>query len=316
MAHYQQRKGGKGHGDNLEEPLVSVEALEQIMNELWASDDNKCYHGQDFEVCLQGRASTRTERDASRHSLFNFFDKDKIFSMETYSAFKDLLNNYTLECGEAEKVTPEEVKENRQFIEAVMKTDVMQKARAWLISKDVLPDHYFTPDSVLEEKGIALDFNFMKMLYKLWFSLYRRTRGDRDLDSSSFEHVFVGEAKQGKIVGLHNWLQFYLEEQAGRIDYHGYFGFKTDCSDESFRLLTLQFEMVGDEDEDEDVGGIKKMSSIFLGTSPEFELAAYTILYLTKMFGKHEIKIGEYEVMTECFPFGNFGIGTAYIGCR
>ncbi|XP_033736683.1 poly(U)-specific endoribonuclease-B-like [Pecten maximus] len=315
MAYYQQRKG-KGHSDNLPDPLVSEEALEQVLNELWACDNQKCYHGQDFEVYLQGRASTRTERDVSRHSLFEYFDEEKIFSMDTYSAFKELLNNYTLECGEAEQVTPEEVKENRQFIEAVMKSEVMKKTRAWLISKDLLNDQFYTPDCVMEERGLDFDFNFMKMLYKLWFTLYRRTKGDRDLDSSSFEHVFVGEAKEGKIVGLHNWLQFYLEEKAGRIDYHGFFGFKTDTNDESFRLLTLQFEMVGDEEEDEDVGGIKKMSSIFLGTSPEFELAAYTILYLTKMFGKHNMKIAEYEVMTECYPFGSFGVGTAYIGCR
>lgn len=312
MAYY--KKGG--HGDNFAEALVADDALEQILNDLWACDDQKCYHGEEFEVYLQGRASTRTERDVSRNSLFTKFDQDTIFSRPTYSAFRDLLNNYTLECGEAEVVNEEEVKENRGFIEAVMNTKVMKTARAWLISQDILEDQYYTPDSVIEQRGFQYDFNFMKMLYKLWFKLYRRTKGDRDLDSSSFEHVFVGEAKEGKIVGLHNWLQFYLEEKAGRIDYHGYFGFKTDTNDESFRLLTLQFEMVGDEDEDPDVGGIKKMSSIFLGTSPEFELAAYTVLYLTKAFGRRYLKIAEYEVMTECFPFGNFGVGTAYIGSR
>ncbi|XP_060081201.1 poly(U)-specific endoribonuclease-B-like [Ylistrum balloti] len=297
-----------------EVPQELVQDVEEVFNDLWACDNQKCYHGEDFEVYLQGRASTRNQRDVSRQSLFDYFNEEKIFSMETYQTFRDLLNNYTLECGEAEQVTPEEVKENRRFIEAVMKTEVMQKARAWLISKDFLSDEFYTPDAVMAERGLEFDFNFMKMLYKLWFSLYRRTKGDRDLDSSSFEHVFVGEAKDGKIVGLHNWLQFYLEEKAGRVDYHGYFGFKTDTNDESFRLITLQFEMV--DDEEEDVGGVKKMSSIFLGTSPEFELAAYTILYLTKMFGRHNIKIGEYEVMTECYPFGKFGIGTAYIGCR
>ena len=37
-----------------------------------------------------------------------------------------------------------------------------------------------------------------------------------------FEHTFVGESKQGKIQGLHNWLQFYNLEQQGSLDYRGY----------------------------------------------------------------------------------------------
>lgn len=42
-------------------------------------------------------------------------------------------------------------------------------------------------------------------------------------DSSGFEHVFVGETKSGKeIVGFHNWIQFYLQEKSGNLDYKGY----------------------------------------------------------------------------------------------
>ena len=37
-----------------------------------------------------------------------------------------------------------------------------------------------------------------------------------------FEHIFVGESKQGIIQGLHNWLQFYNLEQEGSLDYRGY----------------------------------------------------------------------------------------------
>lgn len=42
-------------------------------------------------------------------------------------------------------------------------------------------------------------------------------------DSCGFEHVFVGEAKYGKeIMGLHNWVQFYLQEKHDHVDYKGY----------------------------------------------------------------------------------------------
>lgn len=42
-------------------------------------------------------------------------------------------------------------------------------------------------------------------------------------DSCGFEHVFVGETRLGKqILGLHNWVQFYLQEKHKQIDYKGY----------------------------------------------------------------------------------------------
>jgi len=39
------------------------------------------------------------------------------------------------------------------------------------------------------------------------------------LDSSGFEHVFVGEVKKGQIIGCHNWIQIYNEERKGRLNY-------------------------------------------------------------------------------------------------
>ena len=45
----------------------------------------------------------------------------------------------------------------------------------------------------------------------------------RHLDSSGFEHVFVGESREREVIGFHNWIQFYLQEKKGNIDYKGYF---------------------------------------------------------------------------------------------
>lgn len=64
---------------------------------------------------------------------------------------------------------------------------------------------------------------FKRQLYDLWFKLYRRSRESRVLDSSGFEHVFVGETRGKKeVIGFHNWIQFYLQEKAGNVDYQGY----------------------------------------------------------------------------------------------
>jgi hypothetical protein len=108
-------------------------------------------------------------------------------------------------------------------------------------------------------------------LQQMWFQLYRRIVKN---DSSGFEHVFVGEEKDGKVsavnravrrtagrvpfieplegrqggrpaatappspsrhadrccrctcrlqvTGCHNWIQLYLEEQKGTMDYLGF----------------------------------------------------------------------------------------------
>ncbi|KNC80689.1 hypothetical protein SARC_06938, partial [Sphaeroforma arctica JP610] len=45
---------------------------------------------------------------------------------------------------------------------------------------------------------------------------------DTQNDTSGFEHVFVGEVRNGEVMGLHNWIQFFVEEKAGKIDYKGY----------------------------------------------------------------------------------------------
>ena len=44
---------------------------------------------------------------------------------------------------------------------------------------------------------------FINQLDDLWFKLYRREAAG---DSSGFEHVFVGEIRDGAVIGLHNWL--------------------------------------------------------------------------------------------------------------
>ena len=71
---------------------------------------------------------------------------------------------------------------------------------------------------------------FKRQLYDLWFKPYRRTRGSKALDSSGFEHVFVGETRnKSEILGFHNWIQFYLQEKAGNVDYQGYILGKKVC---------------------------------------------------------------------------------------
>jgi poly(U)-specific endoribonuclease len=116
---------------------------------------------------------------------------------------------------------------------------------------------------------------FLRLLYTTWLELYNRTRGGPK-DSSGFEHVFCGEVREGKISGFHSWIRFYLEERKGVsvLDYRGYIKPKTPGNadtDSDDRVLTVQFVHRG---------ATKEMGTMFVGTSPEFEIAVYTLCFL------------------------------------
>jgi len=270
--------------------------LSEIISELWEMDENKCIQGRDYDLDLQGYVtSTRRDDDHARRNLFAWVNEDPesmgLWTFPTYKAFKDLLDNYELDVAEEEEVTWEEKKENWTFLTEIMKTKVMKKAHEFLVSKNASP-----PD----------EDDFKVQLHDIWFKLFSR-KGGRGLNSCSFEHVFVGEGRGDEMIGMHNWIQFYLQEKAGNIDYHGYFKKSTDKTDEVIRLLAVQFDWKG-------IQG-KPFCSCFVGASPEFEIAAYTIALLLDRDGKIDIQMGEYEVELVVHSHGyKRKLGTAYIG--
>ena len=80
------------------------------------------------------------------------------------SAFIALLDNYERETGRAEQVTKKEEAENRHFIDEIIQTEPMKIAHDFLVSQDLAPRE---------------ELPFKKMLYYLWFKMYRRSRGTR-----------------------------------------------------------------------------------------------------------------------------------------
>ncbi|GAB1600207.1 poly(U)-specific endoribonuclease-B-like [Argonauta hians] len=261
--------------------------LSKFFTKIWELDD-KCTPGKEFGIDLQGYAGYKS-RDYARENLFEWFNEDEIFNRPTYAAFRALLDNYEMQLGEPETYTIEEKQETVHFIDTIMETDVMKETHNFLVDKGCMSD----------------DINeFKRKILSLWFKLVRRTKGDRDLDSSSFEHVFVGETKQEGMIGLHNWMQYYLQEKAGNIDYQGYRRQSTVLDDEVDRLLCTKFLWRGRQG--------KAYCSMFLGPSPEFEIAVYTTCYLLGKKGHCDLQIGEYEVEVVIFPFTSI-IGTAYI---
>jgi poly(U)-specific endoribonuclease len=149
---------------------------------------------------------------------------------------------------------------------------------------------------------------FKKLLHKIWFDMYRR--GGRGGDSSGFEHVFVGEIKNGKVSGFHNWVYFYMEELKGNVDYRGYIKPKSHNSARTNgddQVLTLQFKWNG---------VLKNVGTSFIGVSPEFEIALYTMCFLV---GEEEnildLDTGSDQFKLNCkvFTMARDKIGTSFV---
>ncbi|KAJ8011054.1 hypothetical protein DPEC_G00054200 [Dallia pectoralis] len=269
--------------------------LSGILNQLWSLDTNRLKPGTDYTISLQGKAGyvaqgSNQARDNARAPLFSRVNEDKLKSIKTYALFMSLLDNYEPSTGVSENVTSEELAENDLFLNAVLETELMKCAHRYLVSKGQSPSDQQT---------------FKKQLYDIWFKLYRRDRSGGE-DSCGFEHVFVGETKFGKeIIGFHNWVQFYLQEKLGMVDYKGYKAQeKKSTPDEDDHILNLQFSWKG---------LVKPVGSSFIGVSPEFEVALFTIIFLrsTEKVTTVRVKVDEYLLEVVVCRHGR-SIGTSY----
>ncbi|XP_075997930.1 uridylate-specific endoribonuclease C isoform X2 [Genypterus blacodes] len=241
--------------------LTVNQELSTLFNELWTLDVNRFTHAIDYNVSVQRRAGyvsagSQVVRDYASQPLFSNVNENKLKNITTTSRFMDLLDNYERSTGVTERVTTAEQTENNLFLDAVLETEVMKRAHRYLVSKGK------------SNSNLRL---FKSQLYLIWFHLYHRDRTS-GLDTSGFEHVFVGEMRSAtEIIGFHNWIQFYFQEKNSHLDYKGYKARDHDLPDQDDHVLNLQFTWHN---------VVKPVGSAFIGTSPEFEMALFTIVFL------------------------------------
>lgn len=280
-----------GVGDNIDlEPTEEeLSDLSKACNRLWELDLNRLVPGQDYEIdCGKGK-KPYNEGDVAHNVLFSWVNK-LVFRRPTYSRFYILLDNYNPSQGSHEVVTSEEKQEQTAFIEEISRTAPIKYLHKYLVAKGLTSPNY----SVFKGK-----------LNSIWFDLLDRC-GTSD-NSSAFEHVFVGEINRHQtkeVSGFHNWIQFYLEESKGRVDYQGYIypRRRGQIPDSETQLLTAQFSWNGI---------LKSLSSILIGVSPEFEIALYTLCFCVGRQDNH-IELGPYNVNIKCYPLEGDKIGSVF----
>jgi len=271
--------------------------ISQATQHLWDIDVNRATAGRDYTISVQNGKKPYQKQDVAAEPLFTRVDP-ALFRRPTYRAFIALLDNYVAQTGVSESVSGEERVENRTFIDAVMQTGPMQFCHAYCRANG-------------KHRGdVPADVaGFKKLLHKIWFELYFRERGGRP-DSSGFEHVFVGEIRDGKVSGFHNWMRFYFEERKGNVDYKGYIkprGRNNAETNGDDNILTLQFTWNGYE---------KFVGTNFVGVSPEFELALFTMCFLVgEDVNFVELNTGTdyFELEVKVHTMARDKIGTSYV---
>eukprot|EP00545_Synedropsis_sp_CCMP1620_P002812 CAMPEP_0119012320 /NCGR_PEP_ID=MMETSP1176-20130426/6364_1 /TAXON_ID=265551 /ORGANISM="Synedropsis recta cf, Strain CCMP1620" /LENGTH=481 /DNA_ID=CAMNT_0006965253 /DNA_START=55 /DNA_END=1500 /DNA_ORIENTATION=+ len=269
-------------------------SIEKAVQHLWDLDVNRLEQGTDYVLNVQGGKKPFWKEDEADDPLFTSVDTKQFRSRPTYKAFYALLDNYVAQTGVSEKVTDTERSEIRTFLRAIMETGPMQFCHKYCQAN---------AQNIPSDKD-----GFMKLLHKIWFALYRRSRGGRE-DSSGFEHVFIGEIKGGKVSGFHNWVQLYMEEKKGDLDYRGYIRPRSNRdaqTNDDDSILTLQFNWNGIE---------KAVGTSFIGTSPEFEMALYTICFLVGGEDNYvtlDTGVDIFDLNIRCYRMGSNQIGTSF----
>lgn len=257
--------------------------IQNLSEQLYVDDVNRAGSG-DIILDLQHKVSssqTGTGTDFSSQKLFNYVNEAKLFNRPTFARLISLLDNYVRNTGTVESVTSEEIQEQHAFIDEVFKTTIMKKLYSFLITKG-----YYT-----SVESFKID------LREMWFGLYTRSKGS--LDSSGFEHVFHGEIHKGKISGFHSWVNLYLQEKAGQINYLSY---SSDGPWTSYPdVFAFQFKWST---------YLKTIGSFFMGSSPEFEIAMYTLCYVTRPDSLCPVKFGGASLKIQTYSWANSSYGT------
>ncbi|KAF4078712.1 hypothetical protein AMELA_G00184720 [Ameiurus melas] len=279
----------QGHGVSDGSSRASDLEIRDVSEVLYVLDSNKASASELIisPQTLINQADTSTKNDRSPLPLFAYVNEASLFSKPTYAAFIALLDNYEKKTDVSENFSSAEVQEQENFLKQTMKnTELGRKLFSFFYTKG-----YY---SSWEE--------FLYDLRMMWFGLYSRSSGT--LDSSGFEHIFLGEIKSGKVSGFHNWVRFYLQEKSRLLNYysHSYDGPWTSYPD----VLGMQFMWDG---------YYKQVGSALIGSSPEFDLAVYTLCYVTRPGKSCRLSLGgkPLSIQTYTWDKNTYGDGKKYI---
>lgn len=243
-------------------PALSVEeavsragnSIQRAASLLWELDENRLRPTVDYSLDLQHAASGSAPGNVAARRLFRFLSP-QVWKRRTFGTFRTLLNRY-----DPRSISVDTIDDELDFLVAISETPCIRFVREWLVANGMV-------ESTCME-------DFCCLLMGMWFTEHP---GKKSVSQpTGFQHVFCGEINGRRhLSGLHNFVRVYLEEQQGNLHYMGYMSTREDSPSSplsSQHMLKIRFGLHGHE---------KRMSSMFFGVSPEFEVGLYSLITLS-----------------------------------
>ncbi|KAM7533649.1 hypothetical protein Aperf_G00000119784 [Anoplocephala perfoliata] len=263
----------------------------RLVSYVWNKDPNRLEVGKDLLLNWQGQINDNDGGGDVAPMPLCAINSIKLLKDPVYKAFTALLDNYEHRVGFIETETAQEKREIDVFLEAVLKTATMKTFHDYLVKQK------------LANSNLRV---FKQELYNIWFKPYKRQRFG---DSSPFEHVFVGEAKQDAVLGMHNWITFCISEKRGVFNYFGHS--KPRLQDPKYKR-SLRFSM--------HKSFKKPFGTILFGSSVEFDFGLYTVAFLkSQQLFKNQrnwpalaLRLDNTRLQIQCHPFAGNRMGSCY----
>lgn len=269
--------------NNQQGSIASDSELKAVSEDLLKKDVNNA--AKLITVNYQGKTTSSSKTDMAQNPLFVI--PQSVWNIPTIDKIIQLYDNYERDTLVNEHITAQEKNEENAFLDALFSTSVIRRLMTFFREKGIV-----TPDPKQQR-------DFLK---QIWFNMYSRGKGK--IGSSAFEHVFVSELKNGEVSGLHNWLYFAKEEAANEANYLGHM--KILSFGDKGAIVKFHFNLQGAD---------KPVDTMFVGTSPELEVALYTLCFVTRADKPCPLTLGgkDLNIKTHTFRYRSKNmIGSAY----
>lgn len=227
--------------------------LVRVSEELFKADVNNV--ANQITINFQGKTTSVSPNDVSPGPLLTV--PQSVWNMPTIKDFVSLIDNFHKNVLRPEFSLPAEDNEQTNFLHSVLATPVMRYVM-----------NYFVEKGIPELRDITSQVDLLK---KIWFEKYSRDWIGVCKCSCAFENVFLSELKFKEVLGLHNWVYFANRESINKANYLGFM----DSLNLNGKGTILKFHFTLSEKDKPD-------DTMFVGTSPELELALYTLCFVTR----------------------------------